>query len=207
VLTYALLTDSVGLALIWTLVGAFFVLERAWSVKRGGWRSVAVSALVVPEVVYDLFLHAVYVRAAIDTATSARESWDYKKPLEASRLRWWRRCWDRIVVAGYAGIGIAAVVGLAFACIAVGLGWLVIAALVLGGTARAALRLTGLYPLGLILDSGENAELDGSPASKPQGFGGIDVPVNAASPAHEDEAGPEPAGLGRAGQLTPHSRS
>ena len=83
-------------------------------------------------------------------------------------MRWWRRRW---AVALYTGIAIAAVIGLAFVCIAIGVAWHVIAVLVLGGTARAGLRLTGLDPLGFALGSGENAKLDGSPASKPQGLG------------------------------------
>jgi cellulose synthase/poly-beta-1,6-N-acetylglucosamine synthase-like glycosyltransferase len=209
VLVYTLLTSgSFPLPLLWTVVAAFFVIERAWAVKRGGWRSVALSALVVPEIAYDFFLHAVYLKASIDTATGARETWEYRKPIEISGLRWCRRYWDRIVVAVCAGIAIAAIVGLAFACIAIGVAWHVIAVLVLGGTARAGLRLTGLDPLGFALGSGENAELDGSPASKPQGFGGRDVPVDAANPAHQDEAGPEPAGLDRPpSQLTSRSLS
>ena len=75
-----MLSGSVGLPLVWTVVAAIFVIERVWSVKRGGWCSVALSALVVPEVAYDLFLHAVYLRAAIDTATGARETWEYSRP-------------------------------------------------------------------------------------------------------------------------------
>ena len=207
VLVYTLLASgSVAFPLLWTIVAAFFVIERAWAVKRGGWRSVALSALVVPEVAYDLFLHAVYLKAAIDTATGARETWGYRRPTELSGLRWWRGSWDRILVAVYAGIAIAAIIGLAFACIAIGVAWHVIAVLVLGGTARAGLRLTGLDPFRFVLGSGENVERDGSPASKPQGFGGIDVPVGAANPAHQDEAGPESAGLDQL-RARPTSRS
>jgi cellulose synthase/poly-beta-1,6-N-acetylglucosamine synthase-like glycosyltransferase len=209
VLVYTLLTSgSFPLPLLWTVVAAIFAIERAWAVKRGGWRSVAISALVVPEVAYDLFLHAVYLRALIDTATGTRETWEYRRPIEISGGRWWRRYPDRIVVAVYAGIAIAAIVGLAFACIAIGVAWHVIAVLVLGGTARAGLRLTGLDPLGFALDNGENAGHDGSPAPKPQGFGGIDVPMGAANPAHQVEAGAEPAGQDRRpGRLTARSPS
>jgi hypothetical protein len=83
VLAHTLLTGgSVATPLLWTLVAAFFVLERAWAVKRGGWRSVALSALVVPEIAYDLFLHIVYLKAAIDAATGARETWAYTAPTQ-----------------------------------------------------------------------------------------------------------------------------
>lgn len=120
VLVYTLLTGSVGVPLFWTAVGAFFVIERVWAVKRGGWRSVALSALVLPEIAYDLFLHAVYLKASVDTATGARETWEYKRPEAAFGAGWWRRRWDRISVAFFAAAAISAVVGVAFACIAIG---------------------------------------------------------------------------------------
>jgi hypothetical protein len=66
----------------------------------------------------------------------------------------------------------------------------VIAVLVLTFTARAALRLTGLDPLGFILGNGENGRLDGLPAAIPQGFGGIDVPIDAAKAAERSWPAP-----------------
>jgi biofilm PGA synthesis N-glycosyltransferase PgaC len=181
VLIYTLLTrGSVGLPLLWAAVAAFFIIERAWAVKRGGWRSVALSAMVVPEVAYDLFLHSVYLKAAIDTVTDARETWKYTRPMAVAGVPWWRRGWDRIAVAICAGIAIGAVIGLAFACMAIGVAWYVIAVLVLCGTALAALRLSGLDPVGFVRGSGETADHGRSPASNPQGFGGLDVPVDVA---------------------------
>ena len=182
VLVFTLLTGSVAWPLFWLAVGAFFVIERAWSVKRGGWRSVGLSALVVPEIAYDMFLHAVYLKAAVDTATGARETWEYKKPVEASGAGWWRSRWDRISVAFYATASVAAVVGVALACVAIGIAWQVVAVLVLGGSAFAALRLSGLDPFGLVLGSGERDELAGLRASTPQGFGGLDASITTARP-------------------------
>jgi poly-beta-1,6-N-acetyl-D-glucosamine synthase len=208
VLAHTWLTGgSVATPLLWTLVAAFFVLERAWAVKRGGSRSVALSALVVPEIAYDLFLHVVYLKAAIDTATGARETWAYTRPTQIAGVRWWRRAWDRVAVAAIAAIAVAGVVGLAFACIAIGLAWPVIAALVLAGTARAALRLIGLDPLRFALGSGENANRDGSPASQLQGFGGADLAVAATNAAHQGRPGTQAAEPRLPGRLTPRSRS
>jgi biofilm PGA synthesis N-glycosyltransferase PgaC len=177
VLVHALLTaGSVDfLLLLWTAVAVFFVIERTWAVKRGGWRSVFLSVQVIPEVAYDLFLHAVYLKAAIDVATNAPDNWVYREP-ERSDERWVGHMWARIRTVVFAAIVIAAVIGLALACIAIGVAWHVVAVLVLGGTALAVLRLTGLDPLGFILGSGENVEPDGAPTSEPQGFGGRDVP-------------------------------
>ena len=184
VLIYTLLANgSIAWPLFWIAVTAFVVFERTWSVRRGGWRAVGLSALVVPEVTYDVFLHSVYVKAGIDTVTGARETWAHTFPVEAPGALWWRRVWDRIAVGVFGAIAIAAVVGLAFACLAVGIAWYVVAVLVLAFTAHAALRLSGLDPLGFALGNGETADVDASSASKPQGFGGWDVPAHAPSSA------------------------
>jgi cellulose synthase/poly-beta-1,6-N-acetylglucosamine synthase-like glycosyltransferase len=184
VLAYTLLTaGSIAVPVFWIAVTAFIVLERTWSVRRGGWRAVGLSALVVPEVTYDVFLHSVYLKAAVDTATGARETWAYTSPVEAAGEPWWRRVWDRSALGICSGIAIAAIVGLAFACLAIGVAWLVIASLFLTFTAHAALRLSGLDPLGFALGDGETASLDTSSTSTPQGFGGQDVPAHAPSSA------------------------
>ena len=213
VLTYTLLTgSSVGMPLFWSIIAALFVFERAWAVRRGGWRSVALSVLVVPELVYDLFLHTVYIRAAVDTATGEHETWAERMPARVCRrglhsLRHWS---DRDRRGFYVGTVMALVIGIALASIAVGIAWQAIAALVLGGSALTALRLSGLDPLGFVLGSGENqlagldslgfalvtgkkhhgrrvdglsvretTELDAYQADlDPQGFGGLDVPVD-----------------------------
>jgi biofilm PGA synthesis N-glycosyltransferase PgaC len=188
VLAYTLLTDgSIALPIFWLAITVFVVFERTWSAKRGGWRSMGLSALVLPEVAYDLFLHSVYLKAAVDTATGARETWAYTSRVEVSGRRWWRRRWDRIAGAIYGGLAIGAVVGLAFACLAIGVAWVVIALLVLAFTAHAALRLIGLDPLGLVLGNGETAEPAAGSAAEPQGFGGLDVPAGAPNSAYRGD--------------------
>ena len=158
---YTLLTSgSVSFAWYWLAVTAFIVFERTWSVRRGGWRSITLSALVLPEIAYDLFLHSVYGKAATDTARGAGETWGYTSRVDLSGERWWRRGWDRVALAVYEGTAVAAVVAVALGCLALGIAWPVIAVLVLTFTAHAALRLTGLDPLGSILGNGENTDLD-----------------------------------------------
>jgi biofilm PGA synthesis N-glycosyltransferase PgaC len=159
VLAYSLLTSgSVGLPLFWSIIAGLFVFERAWAVRRGGWRSVALSALIVPELVYDVFLHIVYIRAAVATATGEHETWAARTPARVSRRGpdSWRHWWDPVEGGFYVATAMALVVGLAFASIAAGIAWQVIGALVLGGSALTVLRLSGLDPLGFVLGSGEN---------------------------------------------------
>ena len=166
----------------WVFVTAFVAFERVWSVKRGGWRSLVLAGLLLPEVIYDLFLDCVYVKALTDTATRIPETWDYTKRAEFVGARSWRHRWNRIAGAVYAGALLAVVVGLALACSAIGVAWFVIGAFVLAGAGLAALRLSGLDEFGLFLGSGELAKVDYSLTSKAQGFGGSDVAVDAEQP-------------------------
>jgi poly-beta-1,6-N-acetyl-D-glucosamine synthase len=164
----------------WVFVTAFVAIERVWSVKRGGWRSVVLAGLILPEAIYDLFLHGVYTKALTDVATHARETWDPTKPAGFVGARSWRHRWDRIAGTVYAGVLLAAVVSLAFICVAFGIAWSVIGSLVLAGAALAALRLSGLDPFGPLLGTGEPANVDHSVVTpKPHGFGGSPVPVDA----------------------------
>ncbi|HYI35029.1 MAG TPA: glycosyltransferase family 2 protein [Thermoleophilaceae bacterium] len=177
-LTYGVLsTDSIGFALPWVAVTVFIVFERTWSVRRGGWRSIVLSGLVVPEIAYDLFLHSVYGKAATDTARDAGETWSAPSREGAPRERRLRRLRNVFAVVFYEAAAVAIIVALALACAISGVAWPLIAFLVLTFTAHAALRLAGLDPLGPILGSGENVVRDDPPATgaRLQGFGGRDV--------------------------------
>jgi poly-beta-1,6-N-acetyl-D-glucosamine synthase len=192
VFTYTWLsTGWVSLPTFWLAIGGFFILERTWAVKRGGWRSVALSALILPELAYDLFLSAVYVKAAVDTARGVRESWEHHKPAVSGRHG------SQYPAVGFASAGVvgiaqATVIGLAFACIAAGLAWSVIAVLVLAGTAQAVLRFSGLDPVGFVRESGESDNPNTSVIfpPKPQGFGGLDV--SAGLPPIDSRSAPLP---------------
>ena len=180
-LVYTVVTKgSIPWAWFWVFVTGFVVAERIWSVRRGGWRSVGLAALVVPEIVYDVVLHCVYVKALTYSVFNARETWDRASMTDAERERpWWR---------GAAGILFtialfAAAVGLALVCSVLGVAWSIITYLVLAGVAAAALRLSGLDPMSLLLRGGDLARVDHTVNRPPQGFGGLDVP----------EDGPEPS--------------
>ncbi len=173
-------TGSIDWSWFWVFVTCFVLFERTWSVKRGGWRSVFVAGLLLPEAIYDLFLHGVYVKALTDVAMHSRGTWDHAKPAELAGTRSWRHSWTHIAGPVYAAVLLAPVVGLALACIAIGVAWSVIAGLVLAGAGLAALRLSGLDPFGFHLGTGEPATTKHSVrGSSPQGFGGPGVPLEA----------------------------
>ncbi len=61
----------------WMGLGAVFAVERVVTVWRGGWRSRALAALVLPELAYALFLSVVYVKGALDIALHRQQEWGH----------------------------------------------------------------------------------------------------------------------------------
>lgn len=66
---------ALGISPFWTAVGALFVVEKVVSVWRAGWPSRLLAAVLVVELLYDLFQHAVYFRALFDLALRREERW------------------------------------------------------------------------------------------------------------------------------------
>lgn len=64
-----------GLSPFWTAIGAIFVLEKVVSVRRAGRRAVLIAALMVPEMLYDLFQHAVYFTSLWGLLRRSEEKW------------------------------------------------------------------------------------------------------------------------------------
>lgn len=62
---------------IWLAITVLFVVERAWTVRRRGWRAVALAAPIVVEFAYDLFQQAVYLRAAADALLRRSAQWHH----------------------------------------------------------------------------------------------------------------------------------
>lgn len=69
------LIGSMTVSPFWTAIGALFVVEKTVSVRKAGWRSVVLAALLVPELLYDMFQHAVYFRSLYDAARRREERW------------------------------------------------------------------------------------------------------------------------------------
>lgn len=177
VLLYTVLTRGFpGWLLWWIAITGVAALERVWSVKRGGWRSLLLAAPLVPEILYDLFLGAVYVKALIDTLTGARRTWERAPPTVPGAQRHHRR--EALVVAVTATGLLALDIGTALLCAVLGIGWDLVAVFVLGGVGAAVVRMSRFYPSGLFLTSGEELHPgdDFVPPPDPPGFGGHTVP-------------------------------
>lgn len=83
----ALLTYMALTAIIWiaaghvsfsvpgALIGLVFVTERAMTVRAGGWRAVLVAALLLPELIYDIFQHAVFLWCLAGFIRNGRQHW------------------------------------------------------------------------------------------------------------------------------------
>lgn len=64
-----------GLSLFWTAIGLIFVIEKVVSVRRAGPRAVFTALLMVPEMFYDLFQHAVYFASLWGLVRRSEEKW------------------------------------------------------------------------------------------------------------------------------------
>lgn len=67
----------------WLAVSAVFVVERVWTVRRRGWRGVALALPMLPEFAYDLFQQAVFVRAAAGLLLRREVRWHHLTAREA----------------------------------------------------------------------------------------------------------------------------
>jgi cellulose synthase/poly-beta-1,6-N-acetylglucosamine synthase-like glycosyltransferase len=61
----------------WIWIGAVFVLERIVTVWRGGWRARILAATLFPELVYDMYLSAVFVKGLWDITFGRVAAWGY----------------------------------------------------------------------------------------------------------------------------------
>jgi len=71
-----LAADGFQLSWFWVAVGCIFVVERVVTVARQGWRGMAIAAVLVIEIGYDLVLQAVYVKSLVDIATGRASGWN-----------------------------------------------------------------------------------------------------------------------------------
>lgn len=59
----------------WAAVGGVFVAERIVTVRAMGWRGMLLAGFMIPEILFDMFLNAVYVKALWNTATRKTATW------------------------------------------------------------------------------------------------------------------------------------
>lgn len=60
----------------WLGIGVVLIAERVVTVWAAGWRARLLAALLIPELVYTLFLHTVYVTGVAHIAMARRAYWD-----------------------------------------------------------------------------------------------------------------------------------
>lgn len=59
----------------WASIGLIFMAEKVFTVRKAGLRAQLLAALIVVELVYDLFQHFVYFRSLYDMVLRRRERW------------------------------------------------------------------------------------------------------------------------------------
>lgn len=61
----------------WTAVGIIFWLERLITAWGGGWKARGLAALLIPELLYDVFLQTVFFRCLIDITLDRSGTWGH----------------------------------------------------------------------------------------------------------------------------------
>jgi cellulose synthase/poly-beta-1,6-N-acetylglucosamine synthase-like glycosyltransferase len=61
----------------WLGVGSLFVVDRVVSAWKGGWRARLLAVLLVPELLYDMFLDIVYVKGIFDITFARNARWGH----------------------------------------------------------------------------------------------------------------------------------
>ncbi|MGA5143261.1 glycosyltransferase family 2 protein [Streptomyces azureus] len=65
-----------GVPWFWVAITGIAGFERVWAAKRGGWKALLLAIAIVPEVLFDQFLNAVYAKALVDTLTGTGTTWE-----------------------------------------------------------------------------------------------------------------------------------
>jgi len=77
----ALMAASVGQQMTlrpeWLAVGLIFVSERVVTVRRRGWRAMALALPLVVEAAYDVFQQTVFLRSVLDIVTGRQARWGH----------------------------------------------------------------------------------------------------------------------------------
>jgi cellulose synthase/poly-beta-1,6-N-acetylglucosamine synthase-like glycosyltransferase len=61
----------------WTLVGALFLAERVLTAWQGGWRARLLALTLLPELLYDVFLQAVFINSLWKITTGSTAEWGH----------------------------------------------------------------------------------------------------------------------------------
>jgi len=61
----------------WLIVTGVFMVEHVATVWQGGWKAILLAVPLVPEICYDVFVQAVFVKSLIDITFSKEAKWGY----------------------------------------------------------------------------------------------------------------------------------
>ena len=65
----------------WLGLGLLFAVERVVTVWKGGWRARILAAALLPELLFDMYLNAIYVKGIVDITTCRSATWSHvEKP-------------------------------------------------------------------------------------------------------------------------------
>jgi cellulose synthase/poly-beta-1,6-N-acetylglucosamine synthase-like glycosyltransferase len=73
----ALATDGWVWFPFWLGVGTLFVVDRVVSAWSGGWKARLLAALLIPELLYDMYLDVVYVKGIFDITFARNATWGH----------------------------------------------------------------------------------------------------------------------------------
>jgi biofilm PGA synthesis N-glycosyltransferase PgaC len=63
---------GIHLSWLWTGISALFITERVVTVRRAGWKAMLLAFLMLPELIYDLFQHVVWMTSVAGMAVRAK---------------------------------------------------------------------------------------------------------------------------------------
>jgi biofilm PGA synthesis N-glycosyltransferase PgaC len=61
----------------WIMIGTVFVAERVITVWRGGWTARGLAVVILPELLYDVFLQIVFIKCLFDITVAKRARWGH----------------------------------------------------------------------------------------------------------------------------------
>lgn len=63
----------------WLAIGLIFIVERVFTVWHSGWRAKILAAMIVPELLYDMFIQYVFAKGMWDIAFGRNATWSHVK--------------------------------------------------------------------------------------------------------------------------------
>jgi len=77
IIVTALATDQWVWFPFWLGVGSLFVVDRVVSAWSGGWKARLLAVLLIPELLYDMYLDVVYVKGIFDITFARNATWGH----------------------------------------------------------------------------------------------------------------------------------